>query len=88
MLETGFGSSGSLAPVRLTGCYYTGYAQRQLVFVRDVLSRLTGAQDQVAWTPERIRKDNSQRTWAMLIWLVVVALAAVNVAFIYSRWFQ
>jgi hypothetical protein len=87
MLETGFGSSGSQAPVRMTGCYFTGFANRQFVFVRDVLSRLVRAQDQVAWTSEKLAKDAAQRRWAVVVWLIVVGMMSVDMILIYREWF-
>jgi hypothetical protein len=87
MLETGFGTSGSQTPVRLTGCYFTGFANRQFVFIRDVLNRLVNSQDQVAWTPEKLSKDASLRKWALVVWLIVVGLVCVDMALIYGKWF-
>jgi hypothetical protein len=88
LLEAGFGSSGSVTPIRLTGCYFTGLAHRQMIFLRDVLNRLVTSQDQVAWTPERLAKDASLRAWALLVWLAVAGLVLVDAALIWDRWFR
>ncbi|NOX55005.1 MAG: hypothetical protein GXP27_11330 [Planctomycetes bacterium] len=78
-LVSALGRSGA-ETARLTGCYFSAVdpAARRYVFVKDVLQKLIGEQDEVAWSFERVRRDQACRAWSYAAWGASAGLAAAD----------
>jgi type VI protein secretion system component VasK len=62
--------------VRLSGCYFaaTGEGSSRQGFVQGVLLKVLSEQNEVAWSPRRLQRDQRARTWAMILFGVAILL--------------
>lgn len=79
-LELIYGEFGSEQRIRMSGVYYcaSGRASSQQAFVGGVLQKLISEQDLVAWTPERLRRDQRNRTTSYLCFVLAMSVAVLD----------
>lgn len=87
ILQNGFGVAGDAKgppPMLIGGCYFaaSGPSKEQQAFVRGVLERLTGGQEEMEWLPEAIAADERCRGLARVVMVINVVLALSLVAMI------
>ena len=82
LVRNSLGGVNSEANVRLSGCYFSGYdpAARRHVFVRDVVTKLIGDQDSVAWNAAYAYRDRACRNWSSALYAAIAVLALADVA--------
>lgn len=87
LLTGGFGKLIGDQPVRLLGVYFNGRdAQgRSHVFVRQLLDNVLSEQDNVVWSPHRIARDHSMKTWTYAIYVLIFAMLAFDVYLVIDR---
>ena len=88
VLRRSFGEFRTSEPIRLVGCYYSGHdaTTGRMMFVKEVVQKLKGHQNDVTWSPERVRSDRNQRAWAGGMTVAALGLAGVNVWLIWQMW--
>jgi len=88
VLRRSFGEFRTSEPIRLVGCYYAGHdaTTGRLMFVKEVVQKLKSHQNDVSWSPERVRGDRNQRAWAGGATLAALGLGAVNLWLIWQMW--
>ena len=86
-LELMYGEFGSDQRIRMSGVYFcaAGKAKEQQAFVAGVIQKLIGEQDLVAWTPEKLRRDQRGRTASYLCFVLAACIAVLDVWLIWSR---
>lgn len=87
LLSGGFGQLIGSQPIRLLGVYFNGRDAlgRSHVFVKQLLDNVLAEQDNVVWSPQRIARDNSMRTWTFAVYGIIGLLAAADVYWIIDR---
>ncbi len=72
---------------RFVGGYYCGIdaEKKRHVFVKDVVDKLIGEQDKVAWTSGKMYRDYQCRAWSRRLYAVIGLLAVVDVYLLW-RW--
>lgn len=86
LVTQGFGRLIGGQPVRLLGVYFNGRdsKSRMHVFVKQLLDNVLAEQDAVAWSPMRLQRDESSRTWTYAVYAVLGLIAAVDLYLIYD----
>ena len=86
-LELMYGEFGGDQRIRMSGVYFcaAGKTKSHQAFVQGVMQKLIGEQDLVAWTPEKLRRDQRSRLTSYLCFVVAAGIAALDVFLILDR---
>jgi len=87
ILTAGFGQLVGGQSVRLLGVYFNGRdAQgRTQVFVKQLLDNILAEQDNVVWSPQRILRENSLRSWTYAVYGLIALLVMADLYWIIDR---